>query len=165
MTTDLLQDLTSYKSYRDKSVMMAARSLIHLFRELNPSMLKRKDRVSEIIILFGHRHYEHLLTIGCIRESLLSMPVVSRSRIMENWRHLSMFQALRYSMLYMYTRFNTSMIYYYILPCIGIGSTYLSIHIKMSSLSFCSWLTCLPVMQKKCRRLVKTVSTACISLF
>ena len=50
MTSDLLQDLASYKGYHDKSVMMAARSLIQLFRELNPSMLKRKDRVSEIAV-------------------------------------------------------------------------------------------------------------------
>lgn len=46
MTPELLQDLTSYKSYRDKSVMMAARSLIQLFRDLNPLILSRKDRVS-----------------------------------------------------------------------------------------------------------------------
>ncbi|OAD71911.1 hypothetical protein PHYBLDRAFT_97053, partial [Phycomyces blakesleeanus NRRL 1555(-)] len=40
----LLQDLTQYKNHRDKSVMMAARSLIALFREINPEMLMRKDR-------------------------------------------------------------------------------------------------------------------------
>ncbi|RIB06449.1 SDA1-domain-containing protein [Gigaspora rosea] len=40
----LLQDLTDYKSDRDKGVMMAAKSLIGLFREINPEMLKRKDR-------------------------------------------------------------------------------------------------------------------------
>ncbi|CAG8809421.1 14985_t:CDS:2, partial [Dentiscutata erythropus] len=41
----LLQDLTEYRSDRDKSVMMAARSLIGLFREINPELLKRKDRI------------------------------------------------------------------------------------------------------------------------
>ncbi|CAG8634185.1 11438_t:CDS:10, partial [Racocetra persica] len=40
----LLQDLTEYKSDRDKGVIMAAKSLIGLFREINPEMLKRKDR-------------------------------------------------------------------------------------------------------------------------
>jgi protein SDA1 len=40
----LLQDLTQYKNHREKSVMMAARSLITLFRELNPEMLMKKDR-------------------------------------------------------------------------------------------------------------------------
>ena len=45
MNFDLLQDLTGYKNYRDKGVRMAARSLIQLFRTLNPHMLHRKDRV------------------------------------------------------------------------------------------------------------------------
>ncbi|CAG8502246.1 4766_t:CDS:10 [Ambispora leptoticha] len=44
----LLQDLTEYKSSKEKSVMMAARSLIGLYREVNPEMLKRKDRGKEI---------------------------------------------------------------------------------------------------------------------
>ncbi|KAI8086691.1 SDA1-domain-containing protein [Halteromyces radiatus] len=42
--TALLQDLTQYKNHREKSVMMAARSLITLFREINPEMLMKKDR-------------------------------------------------------------------------------------------------------------------------
>lgn len=42
--TTLLQDLTQYKTHRDKGVLMAARSLIALFREINPEMLLRKDR-------------------------------------------------------------------------------------------------------------------------
>ncbi|CAO3647454.1 unnamed protein product [Cunninghamella blakesleeana] len=40
----LLQDLTQYKNHRDKGVMMAARSLITLFREVNPELLLKKDR-------------------------------------------------------------------------------------------------------------------------
>lgn len=44
MGEDLLQDLVQYKSHRDKAVMMAARSLIGLFRKTNPDMLHRKDR-------------------------------------------------------------------------------------------------------------------------
>lgn len=44
MTEDLLQDLTQYKSHHDKSVMMGARSLIQLFREINPALLFKKDR-------------------------------------------------------------------------------------------------------------------------
>ena len=47
MSEELLRDLTGYKTYKDKSVMMAARSLIHLYRETNPTMLHRRDRVSE----------------------------------------------------------------------------------------------------------------------
>ena len=45
MSADLLQDLTSYKNYKNKTVMMAARSLIHLYRDINRDMLHRKDRV------------------------------------------------------------------------------------------------------------------------
>lgn len=56
MTSELLQDLTSYKSHHDKSVMMAARSLIQVFRDLNPHMLHRKDRVS---------YYENTITYMC----------------------------------------------------------------------------------------------------
>ncbi|CCX06882.1 Similar to Protein SDA1; acc. no. P53313 [Pyronema omphalodes CBS 100304] len=40
----LLQDLTEYKGSKDKGVTMAARSLITLYREVAPEMLKRKDR-------------------------------------------------------------------------------------------------------------------------
>ncbi|CAG8590906.1 10995_t:CDS:10 [Funneliformis mosseae] len=40
----LLQDLTEYRSDKNKGVMIAARSLIGLFREINPELLKRKDR-------------------------------------------------------------------------------------------------------------------------
>src|SRR5271170_5718620 len=44
MDADLLQDLTSYKSSRDKGVVNAARSLITLYREVAPELLLRKDR-------------------------------------------------------------------------------------------------------------------------
>ncbi|XP_077050296.1 protein SDA1 homolog [Siphateles boraxobius] len=44
MSEDLLQDLTQYKSHKDKNVGMSARGLIQLFRDLNPQMLHRKDR-------------------------------------------------------------------------------------------------------------------------
>lgn len=44
MNEDLLQDLAQYKTYRDRSVMMAARSLIHLFRNTRPELLHKKDR-------------------------------------------------------------------------------------------------------------------------
>lgn len=44
MNGDLLHDLAQYKSYRDKNVSTAAKSLIHLFRTVNPEMLARKFR-------------------------------------------------------------------------------------------------------------------------
>jgi len=44
MDDTLLSDLSSYKSYKDKAVMMAARSLIQLFRTVCPDLLLKKDR-------------------------------------------------------------------------------------------------------------------------
>ncbi|XP_037070203.1 LOW QUALITY PROTEIN: protein SDA1 homolog [Pollicipes pollicipes] len=44
MGEDLLQDLAQYKKYRDKNVMMAARSLIQHYRHTHPELLHRKDR-------------------------------------------------------------------------------------------------------------------------
>lgn len=41
---DLLRDLTMYKNYKEKSVMMAAKSLILLYREQMPALLAKKDR-------------------------------------------------------------------------------------------------------------------------
>lgn len=47
ITPSLVEDLTEYKKNRDKSVVMASRSLIQLFREIDPTMLKKKDRGRE----------------------------------------------------------------------------------------------------------------------
>ncbi|XP_073846858.1 SDA1 domain containing protein Mys45A [Musca autumnalis] len=44
MGEDLLRDLAMYKAYNEKSVMMAARSLIMLYREQLPALLHKKDR-------------------------------------------------------------------------------------------------------------------------
>ncbi|XP_061782857.1 protein SDA1 homolog [Nerophis lumbriciformis] len=44
ITEDLLHDLALYKTHKDKNVMMSARSLIQLFRNLNPKILHKKDR-------------------------------------------------------------------------------------------------------------------------
>ncbi|KAJ1935687.1 Severe Depolymerization of Actin, partial [Linderina macrospora] len=41
---DLLNDLIMYRKHKDKGVMMAARSLLALYRSVNPEMLNRKDR-------------------------------------------------------------------------------------------------------------------------
>jgi len=44
MNEDLLGDLVLYKHYKDRSVMMAAQSLIGTFRRIMPDMLRKKDR-------------------------------------------------------------------------------------------------------------------------
>lgn len=46
MEEDLLSDLIEYKKSKDKGVATAAGGLLSLFREVNPGMLKRRDRVS-----------------------------------------------------------------------------------------------------------------------
>ncbi|CAI8047131.1 Protein SDA1 homolog [Geodia barretti] len=44
MTKELLADLAGYKTYRDKGVVMAARSLVQLYRSVRPELLRRKDK-------------------------------------------------------------------------------------------------------------------------
>ncbi|XP_064636472.1 protein SDA1 homolog [Lineus longissimus] len=44
MDEDLLRDLVQYKNHKDKSVIMAARSLIQLFRTTGSHLLHKKDR-------------------------------------------------------------------------------------------------------------------------
>ncbi len=46
MEEDLLGDLIEYRKSKDKGVVTAARGLLQLFREVNPSMLKKRERVS-----------------------------------------------------------------------------------------------------------------------
>ncbi|THC93986.1 hypothetical protein EYZ11_006533 [Aspergillus tanneri] len=47
MNETLLQDLVMYRKSKDKGVVMGARGLLSLFREINPEMLKRRDRGKE----------------------------------------------------------------------------------------------------------------------
>ncbi|KAM0728697.1 Protein SDA1-like protein [Formica fusca] len=44
MNEVLLEDLIQYKQYKERSVMMAARSLIGTFRRIMPDLLRKKDR-------------------------------------------------------------------------------------------------------------------------
>ncbi|KAI4147836.1 MAG: hypothetical protein LQ340_005351, partial [Diploschistes diacapsis] len=44
MSEALLQDLVMYKKSKDKGVMMAARGLLSLYREVGADMLKKRDR-------------------------------------------------------------------------------------------------------------------------
>jgi len=44
MEDDLLGDLIVYRKSRDKGVLVAARGLLQLYREVNPGMLKRRER-------------------------------------------------------------------------------------------------------------------------
>jgi protein SDA1 len=44
MTDTLLQDLVQYRKSKDKGVMMAAKGLLSLYREVGADLLKKKDR-------------------------------------------------------------------------------------------------------------------------
>ncbi|KAI6043102.1 SDA1-domain-containing protein [Pisolithus marmoratus] len=44
MEEDLLGDLVEYRKSRDKAVTAAARGILQLYREVNPAMLKRRER-------------------------------------------------------------------------------------------------------------------------
>uniref|UniRef100_A0A8C4WT06 Protein SDA1 n=1 Tax=Eptatretus burgeri TaxID=7764 RepID=A0A8C4WT06_EPTBU len=54
MNEDLLQDLSQYKSHRNKNVSTAARSIIHLFRTINPKLLHQKDRGKPSLLSAEH---------------------------------------------------------------------------------------------------------------
>lgn len=64
MDEDLLRDLVMYKNYKDKSVMMAARSLITLYREQLPTLLHKKDRgrPTEATVAIEPKKYGELKT-------------------------------------------------------------------------------------------------------
>lgn len=46
MEEDLLGDLVEYRKSRDKGVITASRGILQLYREQNPGMLKKRERVS-----------------------------------------------------------------------------------------------------------------------
>jgi protein SDA1 len=50
MTDTLLQDLVQYRKSKDKGVMMAAKGLLSLFREVDPELLKKRDRGKDATI-------------------------------------------------------------------------------------------------------------------
>lgn len=50
MTETLLQDLVQYRKSKDKGVMMAAKGLLSLYREVGAELLKKRDRGKEATI-------------------------------------------------------------------------------------------------------------------
>lgn len=63
MTEDLLRDLAQYKNYRERSVMMAAKSLIHVYRSSMPHLLHKKDRVIFFFFFFSCFVYNLIMII------------------------------------------------------------------------------------------------------
>ena len=67
-----MQDLAAYKSYKDKAVMMAARSLIQLYRTTHPELLHRKDRgrpteATAELLETGRKYGETSVKVRCLR--------------------------------------------------------------------------------------------------
>lgn len=60
MTSTLLQDLAQYKGYKDKSVMMAARSLIGLYRQKNPQLLHKRDWGKDVALSMRNPNNEKI---------------------------------------------------------------------------------------------------------
>ncbi|GFV39021.1 protein SDA1 homolog [Trichonephila clavipes] len=61
MDTDCLDDLAQYKKFKNKNVTEAAKSIINLFREINPKMLKRKFKIrpTEAVKELSERNFEY----------------------------------------------------------------------------------------------------------
>ncbi|OVF04335.1 hypothetical protein A9F13_28g00352 [Clavispora lusitaniae] len=70
----LLHDLTEYKGSKSKPVMMAARSLISLYREVAPEMLQRKDRGKVASMELQHGEKKGLPTFGVETSTVTSIP-------------------------------------------------------------------------------------------
>lgn len=58
MTEELLHDLVEYKGHKNKGIMTATRSLLNIFRELNPMLLRRKDRGKDAAIRMAQMNGE-----------------------------------------------------------------------------------------------------------
>jgi protein SDA1 len=70
MDRELLIDLAQYKKSKQKGVMMAARSLIALMRDVNPKLLDKKDRgKSASISLFHLELAQKLFIFGILKAS------------------------------------------------------------------------------------------------
>lgn len=79
----LLQDLTEYKGSKSKPVMMAARSLISLYREVAPEMLQRKDRGKVASMELQHGEKKGTPTFGVDSSAVTSIPGLE---LLAKWR-------------------------------------------------------------------------------
>lgn len=79
----LLQDLTEYKGSKSKPVMMAARSLISLYREVAPEMLQRKDRGKTASMELQHGEKKGTPAFGVESSTVTSIPGIE---LLAKWR-------------------------------------------------------------------------------
>lgn len=71
---DLLQDLVAYKGSKSKAVMMAARSLIALYREVAPEMLTKADRGKIATMDLIHNGSKTLNQFGIEKDTSTGIP-------------------------------------------------------------------------------------------
>lgn len=79
----LLQDLTQYNKSKSKAVMMAARSLISLYREVAPEMLLRKDRGKTASMGLQEGSGNRLPQFGIEGSTVTSVPGIA---LLAKWR-------------------------------------------------------------------------------
>lgn len=79
----LLQDLTEYKGSKSKPVMMAARSLISLYRDVAPEMLQRKDRGKTASMEMQSGEKKGLPQFGVEGATVTSIPGIE---LLAKWR-------------------------------------------------------------------------------
>lgn len=86
MGEDLLRDLVMYKAYKEKSVMMAARSLIVLYREQIPGLLHKRDRgrPTEAQAEIKHKNYGELDALDHIPGSEALLKKAKTVSLVEN---------------------------------------------------------------------------------
>lgn len=58
MNGTLLQDLIMYRKSKDKGVMMAAKGLLSLYRDVGPDMLKKRDRGKDAAMGMRSAHWQ-----------------------------------------------------------------------------------------------------------
>jgi protein SDA1 len=78
MEEDLLGDLIEYRKSKDKGVVTASRGLLQLFREVNPGLLKRRERVSApfqmIAVLLIPRAKQPRWAMSAVKRLLMVTP-------------------------------------------------------------------------------------------
>ncbi|KAG5636106.1 hypothetical protein H0H81_009102 [Sphagnurus paluster] len=84
MEEDLLSDLIEYRKSRDKAVTAASRGLLQLFREVNPGMLKRRERGKDASM--GLTSGTKPLPFGCSADA--AVDIEGLSLLEDHWKKL-----------------------------------------------------------------------------
>lgn len=79
----LLHDLVDYKGSKAKAVMMAARSLVSLYREVAPEMLHRKDRGKVASLELQQGEKKRLPVFGVDSSTVTSIPGIE---LLNKWK-------------------------------------------------------------------------------